>query len=164
MAGSVNKVVLIGRVGKDPEIRSFNSGDRVANFSIATSEKWKDKATGEKKEKTEWHNIAVFNENLVKVVESYVKKGSMIYVEGQLSTRKYQKNGEDRYITEIVLRQFKGELTLLESKGEREGGGGGGGSDEYGFSGPSSGARQDARGNPVSDPSGFDDFDDSIPF
>ncbi|HBR69824.1 MAG TPA: single-stranded DNA-binding protein [Rhodospirillaceae bacterium] len=118
MAGSVNKVILIGNLGQDPEIRSMQSGDRVASFSVATSETWKDKATGERKEKTEWHRVAVFNQGLVKVIESYVRKGSKVYLEGQLETRKWQdKEGQDRYTTEVVLRPFRGELTMLDSKG-----------------------------------------------
>lgn len=123
MAGSVNKVILIGRVGKDPDIRTMNSGDRVASFSLATSETWRDKQSGERKEKTEWHNVVIFNENLVKVVENYVKKGAAIYVEGALQTRKYEKEGTDRYVTEVVLKAFNGSLTLLGSKSDNEGGG-----------------------------------------
>lgn len=118
MAGSVNKVILVGNLGKDPEIRSFANGGRVASFSIATSESWKDKATGEKKERTEWHRISVLNENLVGIVEKYIKKGSKVYVEGQLETRKWQdKDGQDKYSTEVVLRPFRGEITMLDSKG-----------------------------------------------
>lgn len=118
MAGSVNKVILVGNVGQDPEIRSMQSGDRVASFSVATSENWKDKATGERREKTEWHRVAVFNQGLVKVIESYLRKGSKVYLEGQLETRKWQdKEGQDRYTTEVVLRNFGGVLTMLDSKG-----------------------------------------------
>jgi single-strand DNA-binding protein len=118
MAGSVNKVILIGNLGKDPEVRRLNSGDQVVNFSLATSETWRDKTSGERKEKTEWHNIVIFNENLGKVAEQYCKKGSKIYIEGQLQTRKWQdKDGQDRYTTEIVLQRFRGELTLLDSRG-----------------------------------------------
>lgn len=118
MAGSVNKVILVGNLGKDPEIRSFPNGGRVANFSIATSESWKDKATGEKKSRTEWHRISVLNENLVNICEKYVRKGSKVYIEGQLETRKWQdKDGKDQYTTEVVLRPFHGEITLLDSKG-----------------------------------------------
>lgn len=121
MAGSVNKVILIGNLGRDPEIRSFQNGGRVANFSIATSESWKDKTSGEKKERTEWHRISVLNENLVGVVERFVKKGSKVYIEGQLETRKYQdKDGVEKYTTEVVLRPYRGELTLLDSR--RDGG------------------------------------------
>ena len=117
MAGSVNKVILIGNLGQDPEIRTFQSGGRVANLTIATSESWKDKATGERKEKTEWHRVAIFNEGLVKITESYLKKGSKVYLEGQLETRKWQdQSGQDRYTTEVVLRPFRGELTMLDSR------------------------------------------------
>ncbi|HRQ60153.1 MAG TPA: single-stranded DNA-binding protein [Alphaproteobacteria bacterium] len=117
MAGSVNKVILIGNLGQDPEFRTFQNGDKVASFSLATSEGWKDKASGEKKERTEWHRISVLNQGLVKVIESYVKKGSKLYIEGQLETRKWQdKDGQDRYTTEVVLRPFRGELTLLDGK------------------------------------------------
>ncbi len=117
MAGSVNKVILVGNLGKDPEVRSFPNGGRVANFSIATSESWKDKATGEKKERTEWHRISVLNDALVGVVERYLKKGAKVYIEGQLETRKYEKDGRDVYTTEVVLRPYRGELTMLDSKG-----------------------------------------------
>lgn len=113
---SINKVLLIGRVGKDPVVKTFQNGGRVANFSLATSEKWKDKATGEKKEATQWHNVAVFNENLIKVVEAYVKKGSEVYLEGQVETRKYtDQAGQERYVTEIVLRPYRGEIKLFSS-------------------------------------------------
>ncbi len=122
MAGSVNKVILIGNLGKDPEVRRLNSGDQVVNFTLATSENWRDKNSGERKEKTEWHNVVIFNENLGKVVEQYCKKGSKVYVEGQLQTRKWQdKDGNDRYTTEVVLQRFRGELTLLDSRGGGEG-------------------------------------------
>ncbi len=115
MAGSVNKVIIVGNVGKDPEIRSFQNGGKIASFSLATSENWKDKATGEKKEKTEWHRISVTNEALVNVVEAYVTKGSKIYIEGQLETRKWtDKDGNDKFSTEVVLRPYKGELVLLD--------------------------------------------------
>src|SRR5665213_1711164 len=112
MAGSVNKVILVGNLGKDPEIRSLNSGDRVANLSLATSETWRDKASGERKEKTEWHRIVIFNENLVKVAESYLKKGAKVYIEGALQTRKYtDQQGQEKFSTEVVLQKFRGELT-----------------------------------------------------
>lgn len=118
MAGSVNKVILVGNVGADPEIRTMNSGDKLANLRIATSESWRDKSTGERKEKTEWHSIVIFNDGLVNVVEQYVKKGSKLYIEGQLQTRKWQdQNGNDRYTTEIVLQKYRGELKMLDSKG-----------------------------------------------
>ncbi|WP_284360490.1 single-stranded DNA-binding protein [Candidatus Phycosocius spiralis] len=121
MAGSVNKVILVGNLGRDPEIKSFPSGDRIAEFSVATSERWNDKATGEKKEKTEWHRVVVRNDNLIKVVENYVKKGSKVYVEGQLQTREWtDQAGQKRYSTEVVIGRFKGEITILDS---RSGGG-----------------------------------------
>ncbi|CBI76336.1 single-strand DNA binding protein [Bartonella clarridgeiae 73] len=117
MAGSLNKVILIGNLGADPEIRRLNSGDQVANLRIATSESWRDRNTNERKERTEWHNIVIFNENLIKVVEQYLKKGSKIYIEGQLQTRKWQdQSGNDRYTTEIVLQRYRGELQMLNSR------------------------------------------------
>lgn len=116
MAGSVNKVILVGNVGKDPEIRTLNSGERVANLSLATSETWRDKTSGERKEKTEWHRVTIFNDNIAKVVESYVKKGSTLYIEGALQTRKYEQNGVEKYATEIHIGKFRGELTLLGGK------------------------------------------------
>jgi single-strand DNA-binding protein len=139
MAGSVNKVILLGNLGADPEIRSTQSGQKIANMRIATSESWRDKATGERKEKTEWHRIVVFNENLVRVIENYVKKGSKIYVEGQLQTRKWQdQSGADRYSTEVVLQGFNSQLTLLD---RAPGAGAGGGAspdagDDFGQSSP----------------------------
>ena len=118
MAGSVNKVILVGNLGKDPEVRRLNSGDQVVNFSVATSETWRDKTSGERKERTEWHNVVIFNENLGKVAEQYCKKGTKVYVEGQLQTRKWQdQSGADRYTTEVVLQRFRGELQLLDSRG-----------------------------------------------
>jgi single-strand DNA-binding protein len=130
MAGSVNKVILIGNLGKDPEIRSLGSGDRVANLTIATSEQWRDKASGERKEKTEWHRVVIFNDNLVRVAEQYLKKGSSVYIEGSLQTRKWTDNsGQEKYSTEIVLQKFRGELTMLGGRGgdveQRDEGGGG---------------------------------------
>jgi single-strand DNA-binding protein len=118
MAGSVNKVIIVGNLGKDPEVRTLNSGEKVANLSVATSESWKDKATGERKEKTEWHRVTIFNENIVKVTESYLKKGSTVYIEGSLQTRKYEQNGVEKYTTEVVLQKFRGELTMLGGKSE----------------------------------------------
>ena len=121
MAGSVNKVILVGNLGKDPEVRTFQNGGRVANLTIATSESWKDKNSGERKEKTEWHRVVIMNENLIKVAENYLKKGAKIYIEGQLETRKWQDNsGTDKYTTEVVLRPYRGELTMLD--GRRDGG------------------------------------------
>src|ERR1700712_4602048 len=150
MAGSVNKVILVGNLGKDPEIRTLNSGDRVANLTLATSEQWRDKASGERKEKTEWHRVVIFNDNLVKVAENYLKKGSTVYIEGSLQTRKWTDNsGVEKYSTEVVLQKFRGELTMLGGRadgggGERDygdagisaGGGGGGGFQRGGGSGP----------------------------
>src|ERR1700722_18833314 len=117
MAGSVNKVILVGNLGKDPEIRTFQNGGRVASFSIATSESWKDKTSGERKEKTEWHRVSILNENLVGIAERYLKKGAKVYIEGQLETRKWtDKEGQEKYTTEVVLRPFRGELTMLDGK------------------------------------------------
>ena len=117
MAGSVNKVILLGNLGRDPEVRNFPNGGKVANFSIATSENWKDRNTGERRERTEWHNVSITNEALVRVAEQYLKKGSKVYVEGQLETRKWQDQaGNDRYTTEVVLRPYRGELTMLDSR------------------------------------------------
>jgi len=117
MSGSVNKVILVGRLGSDPEVRRMNSGDQVATLSIATSESWRDKNTGERKDRTEWHKVVIFNENLVKVAEQYLKKGAKVYIEGQLQTRKWQdQNGIDRYTTEVVLQKYRGELQMLDSR------------------------------------------------
>jgi len=136
MAGSVNKVILIGNLGRDPEVRNFQNGGKVANLRIATSETWKDKQSGERKERTEWHSVAIFNEGLVRVVEQYLKKGSKVYVEGQLETRKWtDQSGAEKYTTEVVLRGFGGTLTMLDgpsgSGGGMGGGGGGGRSGGY---------------------------------
>jgi single-strand DNA-binding protein len=133
MAGSVNKVIIVGNLGRDPEVRSFPNGGKVVNLRIATSENWRDKQSGERKERTEWHSVAIFNEALGKIAEQYLRKGSTVYIEGQLETRKWQdQSGADRYTTEVVLRQFRGELTLLGGRdGVGAGGGGaGGGQDE----------------------------------
>ena len=164
MAGSVNKVILIGNLGKDPEIRTLNSGDRVANLRIATSEQWRDKATGERKEKTEWHQIVIFNENIVKVAENYLKKGSTVYIEGSLQTRKYtDAQGIETYSTEIVLQRFNGQLTMLggrnDSQGGGYGGGGGGRNDDDYSSGFSTGGA-----NKPSGPKESYDLNDDIPF
>ena len=159
MAGSLNKVMLIGNLGADPEIRSFQNGGRVANLRIATSETWKDRNTGERQERTEWHTVAIFSEGLVNVCENYLRKGSKVYVEGQLQTRKWQdQSGQDRYSTEVVLRGYNGTLTMLDGRGEggggRSGGGyGGGGGQGGGFGGGSQGGG-----------SNYDDLDDDIPF
>ncbi|MBY0137455.1 single-stranded DNA-binding protein [Paracoccus yeei] len=162
MAGSVNKVILIGNLGQDPEIRSFQNGGKIANLRIATSETWKDRNTGERKERTEWHTVAIYSEPLVRVAEQYLKKGSKVYVEGQLETRKWQdQQGNDRYSTEVALRPFRSELTMLDGRGGSGGGGGGGRGDEgYGYEGGSSGGGSGRSSSPASRP----DFDDEIPF
>ncbi|HWU56908.1 MAG TPA: single-stranded DNA-binding protein [Rhizomicrobium sp.] len=123
MAGSVNKVILVGNLGKDPEVRRMTSGDPVVNLSIATSESWRDKASGERKEKTEWHRVVIFNKNLAEVAEKYLRKGAKVYVEGQLQTRKWtDKDGAEKYSTEVVLQNFRGELTMLDGRNGGEGG------------------------------------------
>jgi len=130
MAGSVNKVIIVGNLGRDPEVRSFQNGGRVVNLNVATSETWRDKQSGERKDRTEWHRVSILNENLAKVAEQYLKKGSKVYIEGQLETRKWtDQSGAEKYTTEIVLRPYRGELTLLDG---REGGGGSGGYDDRG--------------------------------
>jgi single-strand DNA-binding protein len=163
MAGSVNKVILIGNLGKDPQVRSLNSGEKVVNFSLATSETWRDKATGERKEKTEWHNVVVFNENIGKVVEQYCKKGTKVYVEGQLQTRKWtDQSGVEKYTTEVVLQRFRGELTLLDSRGA-----GGEGRDSFGGDerAPSVGRMSPVESKrPALSGGGGGDLDDDIPF
>lgn len=171
MAGSVNKVIIVGNLGRDPEVRSFGNGGKVVNLRIATSENWRDKQTGERKERTEWHSVAIYNEALGKIAEQYLKKGSTVYVEGQLETRKWQdQSGADRYTTEIVLRQFRGELTLLGGRGEGGGGGGGyddrGGYDDGGQGGGyGGGASGGGRGGSSSGGGGGrSDMDDEIPF
>lgn len=128
MAGSVNKVILVGNLGRDPEVRSFQNGGKVCNLRIATSENWKDRNTGERRERTEWHSVAIFSEPLARIAEQYLRKGSKVYIEGQLETRKWQdQSGQDRYSTEVVLRPYRGELTLLDGRGEGGSQGGGGG-------------------------------------
>jgi len=165
MAGSVNKVIIVGNLGRDPEIRTLNSGDRVANLRIATSETWRDKASGERKEKTEWHSVVIFNENIVKVAEQYLKKGSTVYVEGSLQTRKYtDAQGIEKYSTEIVLQRFNGNLTMLGGRSEGGSGGGygggqGGGRDDGYDSGFSTGGA-----NRPSGPKESYDLNDDIPF
>ena len=174
MAGSVNKVILVGNLGADPEVKSFQNGGKVVNLRIATSESWRDRNTGERKDRTEWHSVAIFNENLAKIAEQYLKKGSTVYIEGQLETRKWQdQSGQDRYTTEIVLRQFRGELTLLGGRDGGSGGGGGGGYDDrggYDDGGQGGGGSQGGRGSfgGVSSGGGGgggrSDMDDEIPF
>lgn len=184
MAGSVNKVILVGNLGRDPEVRSFQNGGKVCNLRIATSESWRDRTTGERKERTEWHSVAIFSEPLAKIAEQYLRKGSKVYIEGALETRKWQdQSGQERYSTEVVLRPFSGNLTLLDGRGEGGGGGGqggyGGGSDDsyggggsYGggsgggsFGGGSAGGRSGG-GAPAggSFGGGRQDLDDDIPF
>ncbi len=161
MAGSVNKVIIIGNLGADPEVRTFANGGRVCNLRIATSESWRDKVTGERKERTEWHTVAIFSEPLVKIAEQYLKKGSKVYVEGQLETRKWQdQSGNDRYSTEVVLRPYSGNLTLLDGRpsgGGGAGGGGGGGGEYGGYDDGPSEKRAPAGGS-------RQDIDDEIPF
>ncbi|MBW8446065.1 MAG: single-stranded DNA-binding protein [Arenimonas sp.] len=176
MAGSVNKVILIGNLGADPEIRRTQDGRPIANLRIATSESWRDKNTGERKEKTEWHTVVIFNEGLCKVAEQYLKKGSTVYVEGQLQTRKWQdQSGQDRYSTEVVLQGFNGNLTMLGGRGDGAGasrggsdfgGGYSGGGDDYGAPAPQRGGGGQQRGGASAPPSGgfSRDLDDDIPF
>ena len=161
MAGSVNKVILVGNLGRDPEVRSTQDGLKIVNLSLATSETWRDRNSGERKERTEWHRVVIFNERLAEVAEKYLRKGSKIYVEGALQTRKWtDQNGQDRYSTEVVLQRFRGELTMLDSRAGGEGGGdyggGGGGGSSYGGGGGG------GSGGPGG-PSGGD-LDDEIPF
>ena len=185
MAGSLNKVMLIGNLGADPEIRSFQNGGRVANLRIATSENWKDKNTGERREKTEWHTVAIFSEGLVSVVERFLKKGSKVFIEGKLQTRKWQdQSGNDRYSTEVVIQGLGGTLTMLDGRGEGGGGGGGGGgSGGYGGGGNQGGGSGGGQGGGWNQGGGgsggggngggsggggfgggHDDLDDDIPF
>lgn len=179
MAGSVNKVILIGNLGRDPEVRTFGNGGKVCNLRIATSETWKDKNTGERREKTEWHSVAIFNDGLVRIAEQYLRKGSKVYIEGALQTRKYQaQDGTDRYSTEVVLQGFGGTLTMLDGRGEGGGGAGGGGYDGGqggggGYDGGGSGGGYDSGqggggyggGNSGgSAGGGRSDMDDEIPF
>ncbi|WP_299282068.1 single-stranded DNA-binding protein [uncultured Tateyamaria sp.] len=171
MAGSVNKVILIGNLGRDPEVRTFQNGGKVCNLRIATSETWKDRNTGERKEKTEWHSVAIFQEGLVRIAEQYLRKGSKVYIEGQLQTRKWQdQSGQDKYSTEVVLQGYGGTLTMLDGRdggggaGGNYGGGGGGGQMGYddrdsGYGGSSSGG-----GGGGNAPGPSRDLDDEIPF
>jgi single-strand DNA-binding protein len=174
MAGSVNKVILVGNLGRDPESRTFQNGGKVVNLRIATSENWKDRNTGERKERTEWHSVAIFNEGLANVAERYLRKGSKVYIEGQLQTRKWQdQQGQDRYSTEIVLQGFNSVLTMLDSPGG-QGGGGSSGRDDWGGGGDDFGGGSRGGGNRGGGPSsgfgggsagGFaDDLDDDVPF
>ena len=166
MAGSVNKVILVGNLGRDPEVRNSQAGAKIVNFSLATSESWKDKSTGERREKTEWHRVVIFNEHLANIAEQYLRKGSKVYVEGQLQTREYEKDGIKRYSTEVVLQNFRGELTMLDT---RSGGGGDyapAGEQDYASAGDGGGhgggAPAGGGGAPGGAPGG--DLDDEIPF
>ena len=151
MSGSVNKVILVGNLGRDPEVRSMQNGGKVCNLSVATSERWKDRNTGEQQERTEWHRVVIFDDRIVDVAERFLSKGSKVYLEGELQTRKWQdQSGQDRYTTEVVLRRFRGQLTMLDSRG----GGGGGG-----FGESNDGYNQDAPAAPAGS-----DLDDEIPF
>jgi len=178
MAGSVNKVILIGNLGRDPEVRSFQNGGKVCNLRIATSETWKDRNTGERREKTEWHSVAIFSEGLVRVAEQYLRKGSKVYIEGQLQTRKWQdQSGADRYSTEVVLQGFGSTLVMLDGRSEGGGGGyGGGGGQGGGYGGGAGGGYPDDRdggggfggasggGGSSSGGGRSNDMDDEIPF
>lgn len=168
MAGSVNKVIIIGNLGRDPEVRNFPNGGKVVNLRIATSENWRDKATGEKRERTEWHSVAIFNEPLGKIAEQYLRKGSTVYIEGQLETRKWQdQSGADRYSTEVVVRPYAGNLTLLGGRGDSGGGGSSGGYDDRSSGGYDDyqGGSSSARGGSTGATSGSrTDIDDEIPF
>ncbi len=157
MAGSVNKVILVGNLGRDPEVRHTQDGSPIVQLSIATSDTWKDRATGERRERTEWHRVVIFNEHLCKIAENYLKKGSKVYVEGALQTRKWtDQQGVEKYTTEVVLQRFNGELTMLDGRGDNDGGGYGG--DNGGFSESSGGGGGSAPAG------GGSDFDDEIPF
>jgi len=162
MAGSVNKVILVGNLGRDPEVRTMTNGNKVVNLSIATSETWKDRASGERREKTEWHRVVIFNDGLAKIAENYLKKGSKVYLEGQLQTRKWtDQSGVEKYSTEVVLQNYRGELTMLDGRGDNAGGGdnfGDGGGGSYGSGDQGSG---EAGGAPSG---GVGDLDDDIPF
>lgn len=176
MAGSVNKVILVGNLGADPEVRRLNSGEPVVNIRVATSESWRDKNSGERKEKTEWHNVVIFNDNLAKVAEQYLKKGMKVYVEGQLQTRKWQdQTGNERYTTEVVLQKFRGELQMLDARGQGDGGqvgyggggGGGRGNSDFGQSGPMDDYNRGGGGGGGNRGGGGGssrDLDDEIPF
>jgi single-strand DNA-binding protein len=173
MAGSVNKVILIGNLGRDPEVRNMQNGGKLVNLSVATSEQWTDKQTGDRREKTEWHRVVIFNENLAGVAERFLRKGSKIYVEGQLQTRKWQdQSGQDRYSTEVVVPRFRGELQILDGRGGGQQGGGqgggyGGGAQGGGYGGGGYGGGgvggMDTR-QPAPGPGGGEDLDDDIPF
>jgi single-strand DNA-binding protein len=157
MSGSVNKVILVGNLGRDPEIRSMQSGDKVCNLSVATSERWRDRNTGEMNEKTEWHRVVIFDQKLVEVAEKYLQKGAKLFLEGQLQTRKWtDQSGQEKYTTEVVLQRFRGELVMLDSRGGGQGGGGYDSAPDYGGAQPAMAA---AGGGGMAD-----DLDDEIPF
>ena len=168
MAGSVNKVILVGNLGRDPEVRTFQNGGKVCNLRIATSENWKDRNTGERRERTEWHSVAIFSEPLARIAEQYLRKGSKVYIEGQLETRKWQdQSGQDRYTTEIVLRPYRGELTLLDGRNDGGQGGGGYGGGQGGYGGDQSGGYDSGPsygGGGQGGGSRGGDIDDEIPF
>ncbi len=171
MAGSVNKVILVGNLGRDPEVRTFQNGGKVCNLRIATSETWKDRTTGERKERTEWHSVAIFSEPLARIAEQYLRKGSKVYLEGQLETRKWQdQSGADRYSTEVVLRPFGGTLTMLDGRNDNMGGGSGGGGGGYinepagGGGGYESGSGGGGFSGGDAGGGGRSDLDDEIPF
>tara|TARA_R110002167_G_scaffold51422_1_gene148807 strand:- start:180 stop:659 length:480 start_codon:yes stop_codon:yes gene_type:complete len=159
MAGSVNKVILVGNLGRDPEVRHTQSGDAIVHLNLATSETWRDRNSGERKERTEWHRVVIFNDNLGKIAQQYLKKGSKVYIEGQLQTRKWtDQNGQEKYTTEVVLQRYRGELTMLDTRGGGGGGGFGESQDDYGT--PSGGGG----GGGGFSPAGGGDLDDEIPF
>ena len=162
MAGSVNKVILVGNLGADPEVRNMPDGSPVVNLRVATSETWKDRNTGERRDRTEWHRVVIFNENLAKVAENYLRKGSKVFLEGQLQTRKWtDQNGQDRYSTEVVLQRYRGELQMLDSRGEGGSSGGYSNNDNGGFGGSSGGSSSSASGGGFGNDGGLDD---DIPF
>lgn len=166
MAGSVNKVILVGNLGRDPEVKSMQDGRPMVNMSVATSDTWRDRQTGERKERTEWHRVVIFNEKLAEVAQKYVRKGSKVYVEGQLATRKWtDQGGQERYTTEVVIPRFGGALTMLDGRGGGEGGAGGGGAmeDDMGGSGQMSGGGSGGGGRPASRGNKAE-LDDDIPF
>lgn len=165
MAGSVNKVILLGNLGRDPEVRQTQDGTKIVHLAIATSERWRDRNSGEQREKTEWHRVVIFNDRLGEVAEKYLSKGRQVYVEGQLQTRKWtDQSGQEKYTTEIVLQRFRGELTLIGGRGEDMGGGGGyGGGDSFGGGG-GGGSSSSGGSSGGSKSGGFNDLDDEIPF
>lgn len=169
MAGSINKAILVGRLGKDPEVVSLNDGNKIVKFSVATSETWNDKSSGERRERTEWHNVVIFNEHLGRIAEQYLRKGNQVYLEGQLQTRKWQgKDGNDRYTTEVVLQRYRGELTLLGGRGDTGGGDrveGNSGGDTPASDSPGGGEASGGGGSPApAKPPKGNDMDDDIPF